>query len=75
MFGSSASVAERGICPVHVLLGTIREAGMGMYRSGQPGSSRPSPTTSPPKTPTLSNGRALVVPIKNETSSLKPKDH
>ena len=63
-----------GYIPAHVLPGTIREAGMGMYRSGQPGSSRPSPTTSPPKTPALSNGRALVVLIKNETSSLEPKD-
>jgi len=63
-----------GYVLVHVLPGTIREAGMGMYRSGQPGSSRPSPTTSPPKTPALSNGRALVVLIKNETSSLEPKD-
>ena len=63
-----------GYVLVHVLPGTIREVGMGMYRSGQPGSSRPSPTTSPPKTPALSNGRALVVLIKNETSSLEPKD-
>src|SRR5258706_9748588 len=47
-----------GYVLVHVLSGTIREAGMGTYRSGQPGSSRPSPTTSPPKMPALSNGRA-----------------
>ena len=60
MFGSSTSLAERGYIPVHVLLGTIQEAGMGMYRSGQPGSSRPSPTTSPPKTPALSNRRVRL---------------
>jgi hypothetical protein len=38
MFGSSASVAERGIYVlVQVLSGTIREAGMGTYRPGNLG--------------------------------------
>jgi hypothetical protein len=64
-----------GYVLVHVLSGTIRaqawEAGMGTYRSGQ--SSRPSPTTSLPKTPALSNRRALVVLITNETSSREPR--
>ena len=68
-----------GYILVHVLSGTIRaqawEAGMGTYRSGQTWVEPAVANDITTKTPALSNRRALVVLITNETSFLKPKDH
>jgi hypothetical protein len=61
-----------------VLSGTIRaqawEAGMGTYRSGQTWVEPAAANDITTKNASASNGRALVVLIKNETSSLEPKD-
>ena len=64
-----------GYVLVHVLSGTIREAGMGTYRSGQTWVEPAVASGITTKNASaVEPARALVVLITNETSSLEPKD-
>ena len=79
MFGSSASVAERGICPGPRAVGYDPSAGMGggyghvSFRANLDRAGRRQHITTK-NASAVEPARALVVLTTNETNTLEPKD-